>query len=110
MSTGALEAGDAAAAAVATHPRVTLDSLLAKIKDTRFYRDGTLTIAVVESTNGFKFVGHSAPASPENFNQELGQKLAQENAIRHMWSHEGYLLCEKLIFGEVKVHGKAEGH
>lgn len=97
--TGALEAGDAAAAAVATHPRVTLDSLLAKIKDTRYYCDDVLTIAVVETVNGFKFVGHSAPASPQNFNPELGRSLARENAIRNMWSHEGYLLCERLLRG-----------
>ena len=55
-----------------------------------------MTIAVLQVDNGFLLVGKSAPADPENFNEELGQKFAKEDAIRQMWQLEGYLLRERM--------------
>jgi Phage protein (N4 Gp49/phage Sf6 gene 66) family len=46
--------------------------------------------------NGFVAIGHSTPASPENFKSDVGEALAYENAFRSLWQLEGYLLCEKL--------------
>jgi hypothetical protein len=46
--------------------------------------------------NGFIVIGHSAPASPENFNAELGRKFAYENAIRQLWPLMGFALRERL--------------
>lgn len=94
-----LEVSDAEAAAVAVAPRVTLESMTARIVRTRYINDGALTIAVVEVDNGFKIVGKSASASLKNFNAELGQKFAYEDCVRQMWALEGYLLCEKLSSG-----------
>ena len=46
--------------------------------------------------NGFTVTGESACVSPENFDQEIGQKLAFENARNKVWVLEGYLLKQKL--------------
>lgn len=55
-----------------------------------------LTLCVLVLANGFTVTGESACASPENFNAELGRKLARAKAIDKVWAFEGYLLKEKL--------------
>ncbi|WP_249543629.1 Gp49 family protein, partial [Escherichia coli] len=40
--------------------------------------------------------GESACASPENFDAEIGRKVARKNAIEKIWPLEGYLLKQKL--------------
>lgn len=55
-----------------------------------------LTICVLVLRNGFTVVGKSACASPENFNAELGQKIAREDARRQIWALEGYQLRSML--------------
>lgn len=40
-----------------------------------------LTICVIVLRNGFTATGESACASPENFDAELGCKIARQNAI-----------------------------
>jgi hypothetical protein len=54
----------------------------------------TLTLCVLTLRNGFTVVGESACASPENFNEELGHKIARDNALNKIWVLEGYLLRE----------------
>ncbi len=82
-----------------TNNRVTLDSIKEKVSHTEFiYPEGAphFTLAVVYLNNGFIVTGESAPADPENFDEQLGKEFAYENAIRKVWPMEGYLLCEKL--------------
>ena len=55
-----------------------------------------LTIHIIKMKNGFTVLGKAAPASPENFNADLGAKLAREDAIRQIWPLMGFALCEKL--------------
>lgn len=96
--TSSLELSDAESAAVATAPRVTLESMEAKIVQDYYIQPfGTpLTLCVLYMKNGFYVVGESCPASPENFDEELGRKFARENAIRQLWKLEGYALREVL--------------
>ncbi|WP_347989500.1 Gp49 family protein [Methylomonas sp. AM2-LC] len=55
----------------------------------------TTTVALLTLKNGFTVTGESACASPENFDQELGNKIAFENARNKVWQLEGYRLkCE----------------
>lgn len=56
----------------------------------------TLTFCVLILKNGFTVTGESACASPENFDAEIGKKIAYENAREKIWMLEGYLLKEKL--------------
>lgn len=55
-----------------------------------------LTICVLVLKNGFTVTGESACASPENFNAELGHKIAKQHAKDKIWALEGYLLKSKL--------------
>lgn len=56
----------------------------------------TLTVCALTLRNGFHVVGESAAASPENFDAELGRKIARDNARNKIWALEGYLLRSKL--------------
>ena len=95
-----LQATDDAAKAVQKTPnRVSLDSIKAKIVAVDYLHPTScahMTIAVVILSNGYAAVGKSAPADPGNYNVELGQKFAYEDAIRKIWPLEGYRLCEEL--------------
>jgi hypothetical protein len=55
-----------------------------------------LTICVVRLKNGYLLVGESACASPENYDPEIGHKIARDNARNKIWALEGYLLRSKL--------------
>lgn len=55
-----------------------------------------LTFCVLVLRNGFTVTGESACASPENFDAELGRKIARQNAVSKMWPLMGYELKERL--------------
>ena len=55
-----------------------------------------LTFCVLVLKNGFTVTGESACASPENFDAELGRKIARQNAVNKIWQLEGYLLKQRL--------------
>lgn len=46
--------------------------------------------------NGFTVTGESACASPENFDPEIGRKIARQNAVAKIWPLLGYELRSKL--------------
>lgn len=76
------------------YPRVTEDGIRSKIHAVRYLTDTTTTICIIEMTSGFKFIGHSTPASSGNYDAEIGEHYAYKNAFQQIWSHEGYLLRE----------------
>ena len=55
-----------------------------------------LTFCVLVLRNGFTVTGESACASPENFNAEIGRKVARENAVNKIWPLMGYALKQRL--------------
>lgn len=55
-----------------------------------------LTFCVLVLANGFTVTGESACASPENFDAEIGRKIARKNAIEKIWPLMGYELRSKL--------------
>ena len=55
-----------------------------------------LTFCVLVLRNGFTVTGESACASPENFDAELGRKIARQNAVQKLWPLMGYHLKQKL--------------
>jgi hypothetical protein len=119
-----LQTTDAEAAAVAVAPRVTLADIEAAIAERFDIRPDTLftvlghasvesrngappsyaavqslkvfSICLLVMKNGFTVIGKSAPASPENFNADLGRKLAYEDAIRQLWPLMGFALRDRL--------------
>ena len=55
-----------------------------------------LTFCVLVLRNGFTVTGESACASPENFDAELGRKIARQNAVQKIWPLLGFALKERL--------------
>lgn len=55
-----------------------------------------LTFCVLVLNNGFTVTGESACVSPENFDAEIGRKIARQNAAAKIWPLMGYALKEKI--------------
>lgn len=55
-----------------------------------------LTFCVLVLRNGFTVTGESACASPENFDAEIGRKLARAKAVDKLWPLLGFRLRDKL--------------
>ena len=89
--------------ASAVAPRVTLEGLEASIKERYFYNMRTnpelqtLTLCVLVLQNGYTVVGKSACANVANFNEDIGNRLAEEDAKRDIWPLMGYALKEEIF-------------
>ena len=93
-----------------TAPRVTPADMEAEIAAELFFTAGQaargLNLPSHESAdllticnalrNGFTVTGESACASPENYNVELGQKIARQKATEKLWPLLGFRLRDKL--------------
>ena len=55
-----------------------------------------LMFCVLTLCNGFTVTGESACASPENFDAEIGRKIARQNAVAKVWPLMGYALRSQL--------------
>lgn len=55
-----------------------------------------LTFCVLHLKNGFTVTGESACASLENFDAEIGRKIARQNAVQKIWPLMGYELRSRL--------------
>lgn len=116
MLSESLAVTEAYSAARSTAPRVSLSDMESKIEAEHYFTAGqacyalgdkppasrdydpldVLTICILVMRNGFTLIGKSAPASPENFDREKGQRFAYEDAIKQLWPLEGYALRERL--------------
>ena len=88
-----------------TAPRVTPEHLEEVIVSEQYhvFPNTTFTACLLTLRNGYTVLGESACASPENFDAELGRKIARRNAKDKIWSLEGYLLRDKLSNGRVAM-------
>lgn len=79
-------------------PRLTPDHIDAQIAGETYYvfPGTTLTICALTLRNGFIVTGESAAASPANFDEAIGRKIARDNARNKIWALEGYVLRNKL--------------
>jgi hypothetical protein len=78
--------------------RITKEGINAKITKVAYHLlpRTTLTICVITVENGFTVTGESACADPANFNKEIGESIAFENAFEKLWALEGYLLKQRM--------------
>ena len=96
--------------------RVTLDALKANIvkEEYHVFPGSQLTVCVLTLRNGFTVTGESACADPAMFNEEIGQKIARENAERKIWPLMGYALKEEMMkevpSGDFRDRVKAEAN
>jgi hypothetical protein len=115
-----LEQADAEAAAVAKAPRVSLADIDAAILhriDTTAETIGhpedrdpainkqlaLLSVCILVLRNGFVVIGKSAPASPANFDRQMGRQLAYDDCRRQLWPLMGFSLRETLHRAELSL-------
>ena len=65
-------------------------------EDYHVFPGTTMTVCALKLRNGFVVVGESAAASPENFDEAIGRRIARENARSRIWALEDYVLRERL--------------
>ena len=79
-------------------PRLTPDLIESKIvKEEYHLLTDVLTVCVLTLENGFTVTGESACESPSNYNKEIGDRIARDNAKEKIWVLEGYLLKQRLF-------------
>lgn len=85
-----------------TAPRITPDRLEEVIVSEQYhvFPNTTFTACLLTLQNGYTVLGESACASKDNFDADLGRKIARENAKNKIWSLEGYLLRQRLCDAE----------
>lgn len=86
-----------------TAARLTPDKIDAAIAGEQYWRpqQTTMTVCALTLRNGFVVIGESAAASPENFDEAIGRKIARDNARNKIWALEGYLLRQGLYSNQI---------
>lgn len=81
-----------------TAPRLTPALIDAAIVGEQYHRfpGTTVTVCCLTLRNGYNTIGESAAVSAENFDEEIGRKVAREKAREKIWALEGYRLKESL--------------
>lgn len=79
-------------------PRVTPEDVAKAILSETYtlLPNGRTTVCQLTLDNGFTVEGQSACVSVENYNEELGNKIARENAVSEVWKLLGFRLADKL--------------
>ena len=78
-------------------PRVTkeqIEARIEKIHTAKLPWSETVTICEIKLDNGFSVRGESACVNPENYDKEIGDKIAYDNAFRQLWPYFGFMLAE----------------
>lgn len=82
---------------------VTVEQIKSRIKDVVYTNvpGTTTTVCSLVIDNGFVVTGTSACVDKRNFNKEIGEEIAYDDAFDKLWTLEGYLLKEKLYQAEM---------
>lgn len=76
-------------------PRVTKEQIDLRISEVFYTKIGlTITHCRIVLDNGFSVTGESSCVNPENYNEEIGNRIAYDNAYRQLWVLFGFLLAE----------------
>lgn len=79
-------------------------------KDTDIFdRAKIMTVCTIMLKNGWMVIGQSTPASPENFNPELGKTLAYDQAFKQLWPLMGFALKQQLYENQQFIMEMREG-
>jgi len=72
--------------------KIRLEELQALVKAVDYHKfpDSTHTVCCLYLTNGFTVIGESACLNPDDFDRDIGEGIAYENAVEKLWQLEGY--------------------
>lgn len=77
-------------------PRVTKEAIEFRIQAVKFTRfSETVTICEIMVDNGYTVRGESACVNVANYDEEIGNRFAYDNAFKQLWPLFGFLLTEK---------------
>lgn len=96
---------DTLPATIPAAPTVTPEAIQAEIASEHYRNLGgalkqvgptaNVTLCVLVLHNGFTILGKSACVNSENFDEDLGRKLAREDAVRQLWPFLGFRLADE---------------
>ena len=76
---------------------VTLEEVENAIKEVEYVTLGRkVTVCHLTLKNGHEVIGMSACVDPNNFNENIGRKIAFEDATKEVWKHMGSILQDRL--------------
>lgn len=75
---------------------VSLTEALGNVYKVSFDFAFTTTVCKLMLRSGFVIVGTSGCVDPARFNKEVGKKLAWDDVVKQLMSHEAFCLAEKL--------------
>lgn len=78
---------------------ITLEYITSRIVQTDFLivPNTTVTICNIHLDNGFSVRGESACVDKANFNADMGETIAQKDALNKLWPLFGFLLAESIF-------------
>lgn len=78
-------------------PRLTPQDIDALIVDAHYWRvpGDTMIVCALTLVNGYTVIGEAACVSPENFDEEIGRKIARDKARDKIWPLAGYALANQ---------------
>lgn len=81
-----------------TAPRITPQHIEEQIVHAQYFQfpGTTVTVCCLTLRNGYNTVGWSTGPAFQNFDANIGRKVAYENAKQKIWVLEGYLLRDFL--------------
>lgn len=90
--------------------KVTIESIRNEIAGETYYvfPDTTVTVCLLTLKNGFHVIGSSACVSPANFDKQIGEVMARDNAMNKCWELLGFRLLDKLKAEEGMKSAKKE--
>ena len=78
-----------------TYQRMRKEYIESRIKNHEFIRIGdTVTLCSIFLDNGYSVRGESACVSPENYREDIGQKLSYDDAFKKLWPLFGFLFAD----------------
>lgn len=82
----------------AVAPRVSQADVDAEVRNAYFHviPDSMMTICALTLQNGFTVLGKSACADPRNFQKDIGERIAREEAYGKVWALLGFRLADRL--------------
>lgn len=79
-------------------PRLSPDLIDGVIESEQYhvFEPSMKTVCCLTLRNGFTVIGEAGVVSRENFNLDIGMKVARTNAREKIWQLEGYLLKQRI--------------
>lgn len=77
--------------------KLTPEKLEGLIETEKFIVEHPMTMCLLQMRGGYQVVGTSASMNPEDFDEEVGRKVARDRAVAQLWGLEAYHQMRKRV-------------